>query len=134
MLFGRRPVAARYGGTRCSSSYHLADVDGQRRIGRGEVLFWIGLAAVFAVGMWLLFARPWDARVDADEAAAQLAEQVGLKEPYRCERDEADETVASYTGGDSDYYCSPLHYDDGDVSYWIGTNDTRITGVMQTAP
>ena len=100
---------------------------------RGAFVFWVGLVAVCVLAVYLYRARPWDPHLSADEATAQLVGKAHLDKAYGCEREQGNE-VLQIEIGDIDYHCFPVHYEDGDVHYYIGTDENRITGLWQSAP
>jgi hypothetical protein len=80
-------------------------------------------AALVAAPFALYVDRPWDPRLDADRAEELLEAQIGGIAKFHCEREESG-------GGldDVDYFCEPR---EGyrDASFWIGTDEERITEI-----
>ncbi len=87
----------------------------------------LGLVLLVAGGIYTLATQPWDARVDAGEAAEQLVELRELEVSYTCTRQEEDETIAL---DDVDYACTPSINASGGPLYWIGTNRSEITQIL----
>jgi hypothetical protein len=63
-----------------------------------------------------------DDRLPRDEAEKRLTVRLGAPTRFSCEPMDEDGSLAI---PDADYFCQA-----GDVGYWIGTDEARITGIQ----
>jgi len=92
----------------------------------------VACSLLLAAGaLYLYRARPWDPHLSPEETATRLVQMEHLTEPYDCDPEQGDESIGLK---DVDYLCSPTDFQDGDFRFWVGTNDTRVTGIIAMGP
>jgi hypothetical protein len=95
---------------------------------RGQWIWLAGLIAAVGLTIWsVVWWRPWDSRLSADQAARALRAKLHTRWTFTCKRQENDGTISMK---DVDYLCEPS--EPAEFGYWIGTNARRITEIQPT--